>query len=84
MTKTYLALYQSYFYDTDSEYVQLTKEEYETLLPHEHELRMGNMAKDKDVDNFVWNVLYDRARFDSDAVDDMDDDKIEVIEIAVC
>lgn len=37
--KTYFLLYESHPYDMDSEYVQLTKEQYKTLLLYENGIR---------------------------------------------
>lgn len=83
MDKTYIAYYRSYFYDQDDRCVQLSREEYEKLLPYEHELRNSNSIT-QELSNFVWDTLYSKNDFNLDVFEEMDDDKLEVIEIAVC
>lgn len=76
---TYILCYQSYFRDAPSKEVEISKEEWEKLLPHEAELRKGNTPKE--IYELVWNVARDRKKISQKSVDA---DKSKKIEVALC
>jgi hypothetical protein len=75
----YILLYQSYFRDAPSKEVEISKEEWEKLLPHEADLRKGNTPKE--IYELVWNVARDRKKISQKSAEA---DKAKKITVALC
>lgn len=48
------------YYDDDNRAASITEGEYNTLLPYDDELSMGNIIP-KEIDQLVWKTISDRA-----------------------
>lgn len=56
-----ILVFESYFPDEDNRAASISEEEYETLLPYEDDLSMGNGGWPEEIDVLVWKTISDRA-----------------------
>ncbi len=55
-----ILVFESHFPDEDNRAASITEEEYNTLLPYDDELSMGNIIPEE-IDQLVWKTISDRA-----------------------